>query len=154
MLGRDNAKVSWIRNFEYPDKWDIELLQSENNLPKLMLTEILGSSKPLLFCEGDDKSSLDYHIYKSLFGEKYTIIPSAGHKQVVNNVRAVKQIENIQDAYGIIDLDSLTEDEKNKFENERVKILEFNEIEMLFFEEHVMIEVMRNIYSVEYEEKN
>lgn len=153
VLGRDNAKVSWIRNFEYPDKWDIELLQSENNLPKLMLTEILGSSKPLLFCEGDDKSSLDYHIYKSLFGEKYTIIPSAGHKQVVNNVRAVKQIENIQDAYGIIDLDSLTEDEKNKFENERVKFLEFNEIEMLFFEEHVMIEVMRNIYSVEYEEK-
>ncbi|HFR3979984.1 TPA: AAA family ATPase, partial [Streptococcus suis] len=69
VLGRDNAQVSWIRNFEYPDKWDIELLQSENNLPKLMLTEILGSSKPLLFCEGNDKSSLDYHIYKSLFGE-------------------------------------------------------------------------------------
>ncbi|HEM4094941.1 TPA: AAA family ATPase, partial [Streptococcus suis] len=153
VLGRDNAQVSWIRNFEYPDKWDIELLQSENNLPKLMLTEILGSSKPLLFCEGNDKSSLDYHIYKSLFGENYTIIPSDGHKQVVNYVRSVKKIGNIQEVYGIIDLDSLSEDEKNKFEKEGIKVLEFNEIEMLFFEEHVMIEVMKSIYPTEYKEK-
>ncbi|WP_029171046.1 AAA family ATPase [Streptococcus suis] len=153
VLGRDNAQVSWIRNFEYPDKWDIELLQSENNLPKLMLTEILGSSKPLLFCEGNDKSSLDYHIYKSIFGENYTIIPSDGHKQVVNYVRSVKKIGNIQEVYGIIDLDSLSENEKNKFEKEGIKVLEFNEIEMLFFEEHVMMEVMRSIYPTEYKEK-
>ena len=153
VLGRDNAQVSWIRNFKYPDKWEIELLESENNLPKSMLTEILGSSKPLLFCEGNDKSSLDFHIYKSLFGEYYTIIPSEGHIQVVNNVRAVKQIKIKEEVYGIIDLDCLSEDEKNKFEKEGIKVLEFNEIEMLFFEENVMTQVMKNIYPTEHQEK-
>lgn len=153
MLGRDNTQVSWIKDFKYPDYWDIELLPKENNLPKSMLTEILGSSKPLLFCEGDDKSSLDYHIYKSLLGENYTIIPSGGHKQVINNVKASKQINNIKDAYGIIDLDNLTEDEKNSYEQDNVKVLEFNEIEMLFFEEQVMQNVMESIYPEEYLER-
>lgn len=153
VLGRDNTQVSWIKDFKYPDYWDIELLPKENNLPKSMLTEILGSSKPLLFCEGDDKSSLDYHIYKSLLGENYTIIPSGGHKQVINNVKASKQINNIKDAYGIIDLDNLTEDEKNSYEQDNVKVLEFNEIEMLFFEEQVMQNVMESIYPEEYLER-
>ena len=149
VLGRSNAQIAWIKEFVYPDEWELELLTEENELPKQMLTEILGSSKPFLFCEGD-KSSLDYVIYKGLLGEKYTVIPSGGHTKVINNVRAINKLEDLNTAYGILDLDNLTEDEIKVYKEEQIEVLQFNEIEMLFFEENIMKEVMKNIFPEDY----
>ena len=149
VLGRSNSQIAWIKEFIYPNEWKLELLTAENELPKQMLTEILGSSKPYLFCEGD-KSSLDYTIYNGLLGEKYTVIPSGGHTKVINNVRAVNKLEDLNTAYGIIDLDNLTEDEIKVYKEDHIEVLQFNEIEMLFFEENIMEEVMRNIVPQEY----
>lgn len=149
VLGRSNSQIAWIKEFIYPDEWKLELLPKENELPKQMLTEILGSSKPFLFCEGD-KSSLDYVIYKGLLGEKYTVIPSGGHTKVINNVRAINKLENLNTAYGILDLDNLTEDEIQVYKEEQIEVLQFNEIEMLFFEENIMKEVMKNIFPEDY----
>lgn len=149
VLGRSNSQIAWIKEFIYPNEWKLELLTEENELPKQMLTEILGSSKPYLFCEGD-KSSLDYTIYKGLLGEKYTVIPSGGHTKVIENVRAVNKLEGLNTAYGIIDLDNLTENEIKVYKADQIEVLQFNEIEMLFFEEKIMEEVMRNIVPQEY----
>lgn len=149
VLGRSNSQIAWIKEFIYPDEWKLELLSKENELPKQMLTEILGSSKPFLFCEGD-KSSLDYVIYKGLLGEKYTVIPSGGHTKVINNVRAINKLEILNTAYGILDLDNLTEDEIQVYKEEQIEVLQFNEIEMLFFEENIMKEVMKNIFPEDY----
>lgn len=149
VLGRSNAQIAWIKEFVYPDEWELELLTEENKLPKQMLTEILGSSKPYLFCEGT-KVSYDYHIYKALFGEEYTIIPSEGHISVINNVKAVNELEGFNTAYGIIDLDTLTEDEIESYKQEKIEVLPFNEIEMLFFEEHIMESFMKNVHAEKY----
>ena len=152
VLGRSNAQIAWIKEFIYPDEWKLELLTEENKLPKQMLTEILGSSKPYLFCEGT-KASLDYHIYNALFGDKYTVIPSEGHIQVINNVKAVNELEGVNTAYGIIDLDNLTEDEIEAYRKDKIEVLQFNEIEMLFFEDHIMETYMKNVHPVEYNNK-
>lgn len=152
VLGRSNAQIAWIKDFLYPDKWELELLTEKNELPKQMLTEILGSSKPYLFCEGT-KASHDYHIYKALFGEKYTVIPSEGHISVINNVKAVNELEGLNTAYGIIDLDNLTEEQIKKYKEKQIEVLQFNEIEMLFFEEHIMETFMKNVHAVEYNSK-
>ena len=149
VLGRSNAQFAWIKEFVYPDEWKLELLTEENKLPKQMLTEILGSSKPYLFCEGT-KASHDYHIYKALFGEKYTIIPSKGHIQVINNVKAVNELEDLNTAYGIIDLDTLTENEIESYRKDKIEVLQFNEIEMLFFEDHIMETYMKNVHASKY----
>ena len=149
VLGRSNAQIAWIKEFVYPDEWELELLTEENKLPKQMLTEILGSSKPYLFCEGT-KASHDYHIYKALFGEKYTLIPSGGHISVINNVKAVNELEGFNTAYGIIDLDNLTEDEIEAYRKDKIEVLQFNEIEMLFFEEHLMETYMKNVHASKY----
>lgn len=149
VLGRSNLQIAWIKEFIYPNEWKLELLTEENKLPKQMLTEILGSSKPFLFCEGT-KSSLDYTIYKGLLGEKYTVIPSGGHYDVINNVRAVNKFEDLNTAYGIIDLDNLTENEIKVYKADQIEVLQFNEIEMLFFEENIMKEVIKNIFPQEY----
>ena len=152
VLGRSNAQIAWIKEFVYPDEWELELLTEENKLPKQMFTEILGSSKPYLFCEGT-KSSHDYHIYKALFGEDYTIIPSEGHISVINNVKAVNELEGFNTAYGIIDLDNLTEDEIEAYRKDKIEVLQFNEIEMLFFEEHIMETFMKNVNALTYNSK-
>ena len=152
VLGRSNAQIAWIKEFVYPDEWKLELLTEENELPKQMLTEILGSSKPYLFCEGT-KASHDYHIYKALFGEKYTVIPSEGHISVINNVKAVNELEGFNTAYGIIDLDNLTEDEIEAYRKDKIEVLQFNEIEMLFFEDYIMETYMKNVHPVEYNNK-
>lgn len=149
VLGRSNSQIAWIKEFIYPDEWKLELLMEENELPKQMLTEILGSSKPYLFCEGT-KSSLDYTIYKGLFGEKYTVILSGGHYDVINNVRTVNKLEDLNTAYGIIDLDNLTEDEIKVYKADRIEVLQFNEIEMLFFEDHIMETYMKNVNALKY----
>lgn len=150
VLGRDNAKISWIRDFEYPYNWKIEYLDDSVNLPKSMLTEILGSSKPILFCEGEDKASLDYHIYKSLLGELYTIIPSKGHAQVIANCKAVNSIDNLGLSYGLIDFDNIDSEKVKKLEDENIFTIPFNEIEMLLLEEHVINEVMKSIYPTDF----
>lgn len=62
VLGRTNKRIAWIKNYRHPFHWEFDILENDNNLPKPMLTEILGTKKPIVFCEGDDKSSLDYHI--------------------------------------------------------------------------------------------
>ena len=152
VLGRSYSQIAWIKEFIYPDEWKLELLTEENKLPKQMLTEILGSSKPYLFCEGT-KASLDYHIYNALFGEKYTVIPSEGHIQVINNVKAVNELEDLNNAYGILDLDNLTEKEIGAYKAEQIEVLQFNEIEMLFFEEHIMETFMKNAFALGYNSK-
>ena len=152
VLGRSNAQIAWIKEFIYPDEWELEVLTEENKLPKQMLTEILGSSKPYLFCEGT-KASLDYHIYNALFGEKYTVIPSEGHIQVINNVKAVNELEDLNNAYGILDLDNLTEKEIRAYKEKQIEVLQFNEIEMLFFEEHIMEIFMKNAFALGYNSK-
>ena len=152
VLGRSNSQIAWIKEFIYPNEWKLELLMEENELPKQMLTEILGSSKPFLFCEGT-KVSHDYQIYKALFEDKYTVIPSEGHIQVINNVKAVNKLEDLNTAHGIIDLDTLNEDEIKAYKEEQIEVLPFNEIEMLFFEEHIMETFMKNVYAVEYNSK-
>lgn len=152
VLGRSNAQIAWIKEFVYPDEWELELLTEENKLPKQMFTEILGSSKHYLFCEGT-KSSHDYHIYKALFGEDYTIIPSEGHISVINNVKAVNELEGFNIAYGIIDLDNLTADEIEAYRKDKIEVLQFNEIEMLFFEDYIMETYMKNVHPVEYNNK-
>ena len=59
-------------------------------------------------------------------------------------------MEDLNTAYGIIDLDNLTEDEIKVYKEDQIEVLQFNEIEMLFFEENIMEEVMRNIVPQEY----
>lgn len=150
VLGRDNSKISWIKEFTYPYIWEIEFLDDSVDLPKSMLTEILGSSKPILFCEGDNKGSLDYHVYKALLGESYTIIPSNGHMQVITNCTAVNKIDSIGMAYGLIDFDNFDTEKVKILEDSKIFTIPFNEIEMLLLEEKVVNEVMKSIYPADF----
>lgn len=153
VLGRSNKKIAWIKNYTYPSQWEFEILENENELPKSMLTEILGSKKPIVFCEGNDKSSLDYHIYKAILQEDYTILPVNGHQQVISFCRALNKLDLNYKAWGIIDGDSISDERKHKYEKENIFVLPFNEIEMFLLEEQIITTTIESSYPLHHQEK-
>lgn len=157
VLGRNNKVITWIKDYKYPNLWIFDTLDEENELPNSMLTEILGSKKPIVFCEGNDKNSLDYHVYRAIFGNDYTIIPANGHNQVVSCCRAVNNIEskiNLNNkAYGIIDGDLISDNAKAKYKEDNIFVLPFNEIEMLLLEENLISKTLSSSYPKDYQNR-
>lgn len=62
----DNQCV-WVREFD-PESmaWDYEVMTSSRDLDNALL-DLLGSRKPVLFIEGDDKHSIDSRLYPLIF---------------------------------------------------------------------------------------
>ena len=154
VLGRSEAKIAWIKSFDYPNKWSFEFLTDDISLPKSLMTEILGSQKPIAFCEGDDKSSLDYSVYRAVLGNKYTVIPVGGHAEVIKNCEVLNSspMMNIE-SIGIVDGDNYSADKIKNLQEKGIRVLPFNEIEMLLLSDEVLIHTMRTIYPVDYEKK-
>ena len=124
------ANKYWIKDFQFPSKWEIEPIP-ENDIPDSLLMKILGSRKKILFCEGK-KNSLDIQIYEILF-PNYTIIPLEGCSNVINYTRAFNKIPNKNStAIGIVDRDFRTDEQINKFCNENIYAYSVAEIENLF----------------------
>lgn len=124
------ANKYWIKDFQFPSKWEIEPIP-ENDIPDSLLMKILGSRKKILFCEGK-KSSLDIQIYEILF-PNYTIIPLEGCSNVINYTRAFNKIPNKNStAIGIVDRDFRTDEQINKFSDENIYVYSVAEIENLF----------------------
>ena len=154
VLGRSDSKIAWIKKFIYPDEWDFEFLKDEFDLPKTLMTEILGSKKPIAFCEGDDKSSIDYTVYRTLFGEDYTIIPVGNHVDVIRNCEVILDSPWLNmDTMGIVDGDHYTVEKVTALQNKNVTVLPFNEIEMFLVSEEVLHHTMKAIYPLEFQSR-
>lgn len=129
-----NAKKVWIKSYTTPpDNWEIENIP-ENELPENLLLELLGSRKPILFCESQNGKN-DEKIYNVLFPE-YTITPVESCKDVINYTKAYNKIPNITTkAFGIIDSDYSPEEQLIKLEAENVYALSVAEVENLLLNE-------------------
>lgn len=154
VLGRNDSKIAWIKNFNYPDEWDFEFIEDDFALPKTLMTEILGSKKPIAFCEGDDKSSLDYTVYRSLIGDDYTVIPVGGHTDVIRNCEVILDSPWLNtETLGIVDGDHYTQEKIDVLQGKNIKVLPFNEIEMLLVSDEVLHHTMKVIYPMDFQDK-
>ena len=70
-------------------------------------------------------------IYKSILQNDYTVIPVNGHRQVISYCKTLNKINFDYKAYGIIDGDMLSKEQKVEYEKDDIFVLPFNEIEML-----------------------
>lgn len=128
-----NAHKCWIRNFDYPSKWDIMPIEG-SEIPEELLMRILGSRKKILFCEGT-KDSYDFKFFEILF-PNYTITPVGGCEEVINYTRAFNRYPNrLADAYGIIDRDVRPQPQLDAFKADKVYSYDVAEIENLFMVE-------------------
>lgn len=136
---RTNATYIWCNKFEAPYNLDYQLLDDFQKLPLNLLTEISGTKKPILFCEGT-KTSIDYQIYSKLFSEFCFVKPVQGHKQVIQHTKAYNNLQHLHGntAYGIIDNDWMDESSIQVYEEQGIFVLPFNEVEMILVDDAVV----------------
>jgi len=136
---RTNATYIWCKKFEAPYSLEHQKLDDSLNLPLDLLTEVSGTKKPILFCEGT-KNSLDYQIYSKLFSEFCFVKPVQGHKQVIQHTKAYNNLNKMHGnkAYGIIDYDWMDESSIKENKEEGIFVLPFNEVEMMLVDEAVV----------------
>lgn len=128
-----NCQKGWIRKFNYPNKWSIELI-SESEIPEELLLKLLGSRKPILFCEGKPES-LDRRVFEIIYPH-FTIQPVGTCKNVINYTRAYNQVTNTYcKAFGIIDKDFRTDAQLESLSKDYIFSYDIAEIENLFLSE-------------------
>ena len=142
---RTNATYVWCKKFEAPYDFDYEILEDSQEMPLSLLTEVSGTRKPILFCEGT-KTSIDYQIYSKLFSEFCFVKPVQGHKQVIQHTKAYNNLQHIHGniAYGIIDYDWMEEIRIEKYKRKNIFVIPFNEIEMLLVDEAIVKSVLES----------
>lgn len=140
---RTNATYMWCKKFEAPYDLDYEKLEESQEFPLSLLTEVSGTRKPILFCEGT-KTSIDYKIYTKLFSKFCFVKPVQGHKQVIQHTKAYNNLNKMHGnkAYGIIDYDWMEETKIAKYKKKNIFVLPFNEIEMLLVDEAIVKSVL------------
>lgn len=147
--GRSNFELVKIKNFVYPNNFEFEFLGNTlDDIPTTVIVDIIGSRKPILFCEGS-KANYDYRIYEKLFGDKYTVVPTGNCLSVENSVVSCNMhasTYSIQSAIGIIDSDLKSAEEINRLKKKKVYALRCNEIEMLLLDEAVFKKVLDHMY--------
>ena len=136
---RTNATYIWCKKFEAPYDLDYQVLEETQEMPLSLLTEVSGTRKPILFCEGT-KNSIDYQIYSKLFSEFCFVKPVQGHKQVIQYTKAYNKLKKSHgnEAYGIIDYDWMDEARIQNYKKKNVFVLPFNEIEMFLIDEEIV----------------
>ena len=136
---RSNATYVWCKKFEAPYNLDYQILEESQEMPLSLLTEVSGTKKPILFCEGT-KTSLDYQIYSKLFSEFCFVKPVQGHKQVIQHTKAYNNLQHLHGntAYGIIDNDWMDESSIQVYKEQGIFVLPFNEVEMILVDEEVV----------------
>lgn len=140
----------WCKSYDGDSEWTLEKLNVNiRELPKELLTELLGSQVPILFC-GGEINSLDYNIYSLLFEEIANIIPVGGHQNVIKYTNLYNSINNIHSAYGIIDRDQYSKKKLMSNQEKNIYSLYFNEIEMLLLSEEIINDVIN--YTVDEKE--
>lgn len=132
------AQKGWIKDFNYPNHWNIELIQ-DDAIPEELLLKLIGSRKKILFCEGNDKNSIDRKVFEILFSD-YTIQPVESCKKVIEYTRAFNKLKNVAvQAYGLIDRDFRCEEQIKKLENEFIYSYSVAEVENLFLVEKFIL---------------
>lgn len=133
-----NCQKGWIKKFNYPNSWTIELIK-DNIIPEELLLKLVGSRKPILFCEGKVNSP-DRQIYEILF-PNFTIQEVESCKNVINYTKAFNSMPGVSiKAYGIIDKDFRNPVQIAQFEQDGIFTYAVSEIENLLISEEFLLE--------------
>ncbi len=139
----DNQCV-WVKAFD-PEvqAWDYEVMPSSRNLDTALL-ELLGSRKPVLFVEGDEKHSIDSRLYPLIFPE-YTVKPLGSCNKVIETVRSFGDLQDFHqlESRGIVDRDRRSEQEVEYLRKKNILVPNVAEIENILMIEGVIRAVAR-----------
>lgn len=135
---RTNSTILWNKKFSPPADWSFEILPTNEIIPEVLVMELVGSRKNICFCEGNNQSSIDYKLYSILF-PNYTIVPVAGHRDVIDYVNSYNSTSTfITKAVGIIDGDYHLPAQITKWKEKSIYTLPINEIENILCDNRIL----------------
>lgn len=142
---RTDNQCVWVKAFD-PETvaWDYEVMVSSRDLDTALL-DLLGSRKPVLFVEGDDKHSIDSRLYPLIFPE-YTVKPLGSCNKVIETVRSFGDLQNFHqlESRGIVDRDRRSDQEVEYLRKKNILVPEVAEVENIFMLEGVIRAVARH----------
>lgn len=132
-VSRNNKTILWNKSFTPPKTWDFEELPHDDAIPERLMTEIVGTRKNLLFCEGENKSSLDFKLFNILF-DNFTVIPMRTRDDVIKSVLAYNANPMFHyKAIGIVDRDNYRD--LTTLQDDGIYVLNTNEVENILCDE-------------------
>ncbi|WP_323596215.1 DUF4435 domain-containing protein [Aliarcobacter butzleri] len=139
-----NALKLWIKSYN-KNCFEFEKIE-DNEIPQPLVMELLGSQKPILFCEGKNNGqSHDFKILSILF-PKFNIKPVDSCFNVINYTKAFNNMKNVSmKAYGLIDSDFHSDARLDSLESEGIFNFGFSEIENLCLDEELFKEFANSI---------
>lgn len=141
---RPSATKIWVRSYD-PNGWTWSEIESTEELPEPLLLEILGSRKPLLFCEGD-RGGLDHTIYQLCYPAVH-VVPRGGSEKVAEATKSLATTPQLHSfrARGIVDRDVRSDLEIATLAAQGVDVLNYAEIENLLCIEQLVSSVANHL---------
>ncbi|MDG6094048.1 AAA family ATPase [Acetobacter sp. AN02] len=126
-----------------PQAWEMEALPSDTDLPERVVSEILGSRRPVLFTEGAEgnESGLDALIYRAVYPD-FLIYRSGGCADVIHAVSTFRRnatLHRLGRVHGLIDSDGRGEAETAHLRELSVFVTPVAEIENVFLIREVFL---------------
>lgn len=142
-----NASKYWIKSYS-KDNFDFSEIEN-NEIPDILVMELLGSQKNILFCEGKNDGSYDKRILEILFPH-FNIKAVESCTNVINYTKAFNAMNNISiKAFGLIDSDFHPQTRLDSLEQEDIYNFGFSEIENICLNENLFKDFAQNISSSE-----
>ena len=136
-IANPQAQVVMVRSCEWQGDtattWDVEVLESNAELPEDLKRDILGARRRILFVEGTI-NSMDLPLYGALFPE-LSVIPKRSFNEVIRSVNGLwnSQEHHHVEAFGLIDRDDRQPDEIEKLAVGGIFALDVCSVESLYY---------------------
>ena len=130
---RENAELIYLEKTDKREQWKFKNFKSYDELPLEVILNIEGTNDNIIFCEGEDRNSLDCRLYEILF-PNYEIVPAHGCENVKKQTDAINSHQDVfrKKAIGIIDNDFLNQMKIDNLTNNNIFYLPVNEIENVY----------------------
>lgn len=137
---RSASSAIWVRRFDaQTNTWDYDVLPPHTAISDEIYQSILGSRKPVLFIEGDERRSIDAKLYPLIFRD-FTVQALGSCNKVIEATRSFNDLNAFHhmDSFGIVDRDRRDAKEVAYLRGKRIMVPEVAEVEnMLLLEEVV-----------------
>ena len=130
---RQNVELIYLEKTNKYNEWTFKKFEDFEDLPFEVILNIEGTNDNIIFCEGEDRNSLDCQLYEILFPD-FEIVPIHGCENVEKHTELLNsnKLTFKKEAKGIVDNDFRNEEEIKRLKLKDITVLGVNEVENIF----------------------
>lgn len=138
---RANVELIYLEKTKKVNTWKFKEIQNFNDIDLDIILSIEGAKKDIIFCEGNNNTSIDYKIYSNIYKD-FLVMPISSCEKVIENVKVINSNPHMRrKAYGILDNDFKSINEIQSLNSDNIFVLDKNEIEDVLLSEKIIEKV-------------